>query len=185
MFRSPILRSNPSGVPLIKSLRLRAGQAIAPSDRGGKSELRTGGMPGNPRSRRREGKCHREQTAFPARGAGTARVKRCGKSAPPRRQRRGHGKPHAEQGQIGGQRAPVPFRLRGLSPGRLLERAGDRAPRGMIAPGQPGQNSAYRPARSFSAQAVPSGPAPRVSSSSSPRDLAGSQLALPLKIRRT
>ena len=28
-------------------------------------------------------------------------MKRCGKSAPPRWQRRGHGKPRAEQGQIG------------------------------------------------------------------------------------
>ena len=31
----------------------------------------------------------------------TARVKRCGKSAPRRRQRRRHGKPHREQDQVG------------------------------------------------------------------------------------
>src|SRR6266542_2444428 len=43
---------------------LRAGHAIAPSNRGGKSELRTGGMPGNTRSRQREGKCHRKETAL-------------------------------------------------------------------------------------------------------------------------
>lgn len=44
---------------------VRAGHVIAPRNRGGKSELRTGGMPGNARSRRREGKCHRKQTALP------------------------------------------------------------------------------------------------------------------------
>ena len=62
----------------------------------------------------------------PSRGKrfGTARVKRCGKSAPLLRQRRGHGKPHAEQGQIGRRRAPVPSRFRA---GRL--RVGCLSPR--------------------------------------------------------
>jgi hypothetical protein len=49
---------------MLRSSRLRAGHAIAPGNRGGKSELRTGSMPGNTRSRQREGKCHREETAF-------------------------------------------------------------------------------------------------------------------------
>jgi hypothetical protein len=48
----------------VLEFEVRAGHVIAPSDRGGKSELRTGGMPGNARSRRREGKCHRKQTAL-------------------------------------------------------------------------------------------------------------------------
>jgi hypothetical protein len=69
----------------------------------------------------------------------TVRVKRCGKSAPPRRQRRGHGKPHAEQGQIGRWRAPVPPASCGTSPGRLLEPEGDLGPRGMIATPAAGQ----------------------------------------------
>ena len=34
-------------------------------------------------------------------GTGGVRVKRCGKSAPPREQSRGQGKPHTEQDQIG------------------------------------------------------------------------------------
>ena len=80
-------------------------------------------------------------------GDRTVRVKRCGKSAPPRRQRRGHGKPHAEQGQIGKRRAPDPSRDREPLPGRLLELEGDFGPRGMIALPHGRQNSAYRPAR--------------------------------------
>src|SRR5687768_17640826 len=40
------------------------------------------------------------------------RVKWCGKSAPLRRRRRRHGKPHAEQDQIGKRYAGCPSRLR-------------------------------------------------------------------------
>src|SRR5206468_1419567 len=39
---------------------LRAGGGSAPRDRAAKAAPRTGGTPGNARSRRREGKCHRE-----------------------------------------------------------------------------------------------------------------------------
>ena len=51
-------------------------------------------------SKPRDGQCHRKQTARTPRGV-RVRVKRCGKSAPLRRQRRRHGKPHTEQDQIG------------------------------------------------------------------------------------
>lgn len=37
--------------PMLIFTRLRAGHAIALRNRGGKSELQTGGMPGNARSR--------------------------------------------------------------------------------------------------------------------------------------
>ena len=75
-------------------------------------------------------------------------MKRCGKSAPPSWRHGGQGKPHAEQGQIGGR-----SRLARLKPpGRLLDLAGNREARGMIAD-RPrskgrgrGQNPAYRPA---------------------------------------
>ena len=65
----------------------------------------TGGMPGNARPWQREGKCRRKQTAPDWPGV---RVKGCGKSAPPIRKRMGHGKPHAEQGRIGGPRVACP-----------------------------------------------------------------------------
>jgi len=58
------------------------------------------------------------------------RVKRCGKSAPRRRQRRWQAKPRTEQDQIG-------WRLRTARlkpPGRSLEPASDRGPRGMVVP---------------------------------------------------
>ena len=42
---------------------------------------------------------------------GPVRVKRCGKSAPLRRRRRRHGKPHAEQDQIGKSAAGCPSRI--------------------------------------------------------------------------
>ena len=70
-------------------------------------------MPGNARRGRPQGQCHRKHTAEP--GGATrraARVKRCGKSAPRRRQRGRHGKPHREQDQVGaaGAAGPDPFR---------------------------------------------------------------------------
>jgi hypothetical protein len=65
-----------------------------------------------------------------------ARVKGCGKSAPRRRQRRRHGKPHREQDRIGTARSPRESGISGSvsgsgRPGRLLEAPGDRRPRGM------------------------------------------------------
>ncbi len=65
---------------------------------------------------------------------GVARVKRWGKSPPRSWQHERHGKPQPEQGQIGGEGRPVPKTLeRELdeAAGRLLEGAGDRAPREM------------------------------------------------------
>src|SRR5262249_5696913 len=80
----------------------------------------------------------------------TVRVKRCGKSAPPRRQRRGHGKPHAEQGQIGKRRAPVLSRHeRAVSGSAAGARGRRRAERNDRDPLAGRQNSAYRPARSL------------------------------------
>jgi hypothetical protein len=66
-----------------------------------------------------------------------ARVKRCGKSAPRRRQRRRQGKPHREQDRIGtargfGAQAQRPQAdVWSRRPGRLLEAPGNRRPRGM------------------------------------------------------
>ena len=58
-------------------------------------------------------------------------MKGCGKSAPLLRERRRHGKPHAEQGQIGELRVACPriplARVR--LPGWLLEPHGDVRPR--------------------------------------------------------
>src|ERR1700682_829426 len=98
------------------------------------------------------------------------RVKRWGKSPPPRWQHRGHGKPRVVQGQIGGESWPgslsgdpakerTPFyvgasRVNRKPSGRLLESRCEPGPRGMIAAGcsapcamQPAQNPAYRPVR--------------------------------------
>ena len=70
---------------------------------GGKSGLHGNTVPANGRRGRPQGKCHRKQTAMASarEGAGTARVKGCGKSAPRSRQREWQGKPHREQDQIG------------------------------------------------------------------------------------
>ena len=83
-----------------------------------------------------------------------ARVKRCGKSAPRRRQRRRQGKPHREQDQIGAAGAPEQSDMPGEPPrrrsGRSQEALGDERPRGMaitapaVTPGA-GQNPAYTP----------------------------------------
>ncbi len=79
---------------------------------------------------RRQGKCHRKHTAGaggvlaprkPVRAA-PVRVKRCGKSAPRRRRRRRHGKPHRVQGQ-----AAVQVRLG--PPPRFAGAAGPRVGR--------------------------------------------------------
>ena len=87
-----------------------------------------GRVPGNAWAARADGQCNREQTADGPPCGAQVRVKRCGKSAPRDRQRKRHGKPHPEQGQIGEHQAwPASF------PGRLLEVRGDADPRGMIA----------------------------------------------------
>ncbi len=70
---------------------------------GRKVRTPTGSMLANGEAWRRDGKCNREQTAGLGRKRpGPVRVKGCGKSAPLHRRRWGHGKPHAEQDQIGG-----------------------------------------------------------------------------------
>jgi hypothetical protein len=70
---------------------------------GGKSGLHGNTVPANGRRGRPQGKCHRKQTAMASarKGAGAARVKGCGKSAPRSRRREWQGKPHREQDQIG------------------------------------------------------------------------------------
>jgi hypothetical protein len=90
--------------------------------------------------------------------AGAVRVKRCGKSAPRRRQRRRHGKPHREQDRIGTVRdgdlraslcPGIHVRIQ-RRPGRLLQAPSNRGRRGMaVTRGRfpPAlQNPAYRPA---------------------------------------
>jgi hypothetical protein len=79
-------------------------------------------------------------------------VKGCGKSAPPGRQRPGHGKPRREQNRIGATEGLTAFNPSpGRRPGWLLEAVGDDRPRGMAvtsrrATGAATQNPAYRPA---------------------------------------
>src|SRR6266849_9890440 len=69
----------------------------------------TGSRLDNVQARRRDGKCNREQTADrpdaerKQSGGEEARVKRCGKSAPRTARAGRHGKPPAEQDQIGKQ----------------------------------------------------------------------------------
>ena len=79
------------------------GWPLSSKEEGGKSGLHGRTAPVNGRRARAQGKCHREQTADhtgPPRSS--ARVKRCGKSAPRGRQRTRHGKPRREQDCIGG-----------------------------------------------------------------------------------
>ena len=53
---------------------------------------------------------------------GGVRVKRCGKSAPPRQQCRGQGKPHTEQDQIGrNRRRRIEFLVEGQPPSAIRE----------------------------------------------------------------
>ena len=119
----------------------------SPGSTGTRCRVTPGG--GDPRESATESK--------PPAGAGfgpclRVRVKGCGKSAPRRRQRRWHGKPHREQDQVG-TTAPVPARVsaqacfRAGRPGRSREARGDTGPRGMAIPrlSGRGQNPAYRP----------------------------------------
>jgi len=82
-------------------------------------------VPANGRRGRPQGKCHREQTAGPARRA--ARVKRRGKSPPRDRQRKRHGKPHREQDQIGVARRATGSGVSASPPGSVARGARQRA----------------------------------------------------------
>ena len=111
----------------------------------GKSGLQGEMAAGNARPGQPEGKRHREETAAGAIPA--ARVKRWGKSPPRRRQRRWHGKPRQEQGQIGIARGLAPR----VSPARAV-RVGCPSPPATAGPDEwpsaaakPSQNPAYRP----------------------------------------
>jgi hypothetical protein len=114
------IRSRParqSGAALRRCCKM----STAPSGPRDRSDLREGAGEESPNSTRAacrvtpgRGDAKESATEIKPPSARTARVKRCGKSAPLRRQRRGHGKPHAEQGQIGRQRAPVPLPRKGI-----------------------------------------------------------------------
>ena len=116
--------------------------------RRGKSGLHGGRAPGNARRAKAQGKRRREQTAG---NAFPARVKGCGKSAPPRPQGRGHGKPRPEQDRIG-MHPPALFRGAGASArhsGRSRQARRKACRRGMAVTvrrkGGRVQNPAYRP----------------------------------------
>ena len=133
--------------------------ALYPWVEGGKSGLHGGTVPGNARRGRPQGKCHRKYTAGPSRDTGRpARVKRCGKSAPRRRQRRRQGKPHREQDQVGA--AGIPLRgnagrtfappLGSVARGarqRASQRNGHPRPKDQLLGS--GQNPAYTPSGAF------------------------------------
>ena len=96
---------------------------------------------------------------------GRVRVKGCGKSAPRRRQRGRHGKPHREQDRIGTTwNGNVPGPSLGCRSGWLLEAVGNDRPRGMAvtcgsARVRALQNPAYRPtgesSKKYSATTLP------------------------------
>lgn len=121
-----------------------------------------GKVPGNAWAARADGKCHREQTAERRLRACVARVKRCGKSAPRRRQRRRHGKPHLEQDRIGVRwRGPRRTRV-----GRWSRRASvglEEWLSGARGDARVAQNPAYRPAPPSSMPRRPKGAGVRVS----------------------
>ena len=134
--------------------RWRVGQAAAcrALRRTGPRNVRTppGTVLGNTQSGRPAGKCHREQTADGGTGlrSGPAqvRVKRCGKSAPaPGVTRAARQTPSGARPRRGRTARPQ------TPPGRPLEPAGNRRPRGMAATdgsAEPsGQNPAYAPTR--------------------------------------
>ena len=112
-------------------------------------------MPGNARRGRPQGKCHREQTAGARLRGLPVRVKGCGKSAPRRRQRRRHGKPHREQDQVG--TAAPAFARRRQARFRAVVRVGRArrpatgVPEEWSSTGaqRPGQNPAYRPSGTY------------------------------------
>src|SRR4029077_20094441 len=102
---------------IVLALLARAGQVVAAGPSGarrGKSGLRRAGCwltasRGDSRDSATENRPPAERQA---------RVKRCGKSAPRRRRRRRHGKPHLEQEQIGERRSERQ-RWPAALPGRL------------------------------------------------------------------
>ena len=108
--------------------RQRAGRPRLAQAGRGKSGLHGTTVPGNARPVlarvSRESATERIPPAF-----GRVRSKGCGKSAPRRRQRHRHGKPHRVQDRIGAAYGPVPARR----PGWLLEGQGNLPPRGMAA----------------------------------------------------
>ena len=110
-----------------------AGRAIAAAAFRPGRKVRTpqGSVLVNGQRGRPQGKCHRKHTAeLAGETPRVARVKRCGKSAPPSWRHGGQGKPHAEQDRIEGRLRPA----RPKPPGRLLDPAGNLGARGMIAP---------------------------------------------------
>lgn len=127
------------------------GRTAAASCRG-KSGLHGDTAPDNVRRGRPQGKRHRKQTA----GLVPVRVKGCGKSAPPRRQRRGHGKPRREQNRIGATESlkKLSTRLRDVARVGCSRRSATTVPEEWPSRAAAGnrlraiQNPAYRPAGS-------------------------------------
>ena len=125
-----------------------AGEAVAAAAswearRRGKSELHRARMVANGDSGR-PGESATEKTP-PAR----ARVKRRGKSSPPRWRHRGHGKPHPEQGQT------APYGTARPGAGRPLEPAGNRGPSQITAPASAGTEFGLCPAPALSSRGGP------------------------------
>ena len=87
-----------------------------------------GSLRASPRSLSNDGSARVYLERAPKGASRKVRVKRCGKSAPRRRQRRRQAKPRTEQGQIGWRQRTA----RPKPPGRSLEPASDRRPRGMV-----------------------------------------------------
>src|SRR5262245_53418575 len=110
-------------------VRAAGEQTIAGRKVRGKSELRRAVRRVIPGRGDPTDQWHRKHTARRgSQGLWKVRVKRCGKSAPRGRQRTWQAKPRTEQGQIGRRSRTA----RPKPPGRLLEAASDRGPRGMI-----------------------------------------------------
>ena len=99
----------------------------------GSTEVRCRVIPGG--GDPRESATERTPRALSGARERTARVKRCGKSAPRRRQRRRQGKPHREQDQVGAAGAVARAAAPGGPPrrrsGRSHEAPGNGCPRGM------------------------------------------------------
>ncbi len=84
-----------------KDVRSEGRRRVLRGTDGGKSELHRAGCRVTPGSRFRPATESAAEKEPPMAPSGVqVRVKRCGKSAPGRRRRRSHGKPHSEQGQI-------------------------------------------------------------------------------------
>jgi len=108
-----LTRAPPDPIPISVSRPDGRSAPRPKGGRGGKSGLHGPTVPDNVRRGGPFGGCFRDSATEnrpprPRCVLAAARVKRCGKSAPRRRQRRRHGKPHREQDRIGTAR-----RLRG------------------------------------------------------------------------